>query len=796
MSLLDDVFSLCNDKLVGKGWDDLFKAVGGLKIKQSTPEKLAAELARPLPAIDRSVAGFEDFALAGNRGIEPEIPARSLLYHALASPNVLNAPDGSRLGYFPTLKNLEDAENYIFGVQQPSIPELLQRANATALAVVVFAYEYRPAPQTPHRQHADMVFCRTGIARVGTADANYVPVLRGFIPEQATDAHAICVCPARYGAFLAVQRNGDPSSSLPMNFKERIPSGPNKEKGDGARPFWVPVHKLFSGKGCLTELQDTDIEVKFVPEHVNEKIFRIHSQLPNQQPPKDAFPYRFTGSEIADNSAAPEHGAGVISPKVRPRLVDEAKNGAIVTFTVPPGNRPDFSSFETAGGAIPEYIHVRTEVLPDGTTNDLNALPEQSLIARIGKGKYEALHYVDYTGEGWISVKAPEVLTLKKVAKKPVAAYSLVSAPDFFHATDQRELTEWTASAAVPESIKDQIWDFQELPTPLSDVRLPPNLQLKKSPFLSTDETATALVAMTAAAPSTSPMSVPEATRHSHLADDAAGFFAPGWDVTVDTLDVNGTPVDHLAAYGLGSPFPEDAKLCAALSTFWPAAAPDATREMEPARGNQSGTVAPLTDEEIGQIGGLPWDGVPGPQVVSVGGQDFVEYASFQHVDYVHQALAGRFSLRLTSRIDVDEYKRRVLSSAFAHLALGFEHSGSEIDPATLKAERRNWKMLSFRRADQGSPELQQAILQSGLTLHGVVYRLEAFLPLGSKPPAPGSVTTNPAYPFALFPVPGNEQKKRLKVVSRFIVFVAPDEREVAVRKSTDATFHKGRFHV
>ena len=28
---------------------------------------------------------------------------------------------------------------------------------------------------------------------------------------------------------------------------------------------------------------------------------------------------------------------------------------------------------------------------------------------------------------------------------------------------------------------------------------------------------------------------------------------------------------DHLAAYGLGSPFPEDSKLCAALSSFWPA---------------------------------------------------------------------------------------------------------------------------------------------------------------------------------------------------------------------------------
>ena len=52
-------------------------------------------------------------------------------------------------------------------------------------------------------------------------------------------------------------------------------------------------------------------------------------------------------------------------------------------------------------------------------------------------------------------------------------------------------------------------------------------------------------------------------------------MFAPGWDISVDGRA--GGP-EHLAAYGLGSPFPEDSKLCAALSAFWPAVAPDAAR--------------------------------------------------------------------------------------------------------------------------------------------------------------------------------------------------------------------------
>jgi hypothetical protein len=52
---------------------------------------LAAELRRPLvkaggaSSIDRTISGFEDFSPMGTAAIEPGDPARSLLYHALAS---------------------------------------------------------------------------------------------------------------------------------------------------------------------------------------------------------------------------------------------------------------------------------------------------------------------------------------------------------------------------------------------------------------------------------------------------------------------------------------------------------------------------------------------------------------------------------------------------------------------------------------------------------------------------------------------------------------------------------------
>ncbi len=50
---------------------------------------------------------------------------------------------------------------------------------------------------------------------------------------------------------------------------------------------------------------------------------------------------------------------------------------------------------------------------------------------------------------------------------------------------------------------------------------------------------------------------------------------------------------------------------------------------------NESGTVSPMTDQEIGEVGKLPWDGVAPPQVVTDDGEDFADYANFARVDYV-----------------------------------------------------------------------------------------------------------------------------------------------------------------
>jgi hypothetical protein len=121
MVLKDEVKRICN-QLAPHGWHNLLLK-HGLDI---TADNLEDELLKELPTIKRNIDGFIDFADEGKRGIEPGNPARSLLFHALASPNVRQV-DGKELDVFPTLAEIETVENYVYGIQLPSMEELKSR---------------------------------------------------------------------------------------------------------------------------------------------------------------------------------------------------------------------------------------------------------------------------------------------------------------------------------------------------------------------------------------------------------------------------------------------------------------------------------------------------------------------------------------------------------------------------------------------------------------------------------------------------------------------------------------------
>jgi hypothetical protein len=723
MSLAEDLKKICK-RLAPHGWHDLLLK-HGLDI---TVDNLEDELLRELPAIKRNVDGFSDFAAEGKRGIEPGNPARSLLFHAFASPNVIKKANGRDLDAFPTLAEIETIENYVYGIRAPTIQQLLAQSEGKPIAIVVFATEYRPAPETVHKMHADVCFSRIGVCRVGNAEPLYNDARRGFLPFDENNEFGFRVLPAKYSAYVAIQMvGGDGSIFGPMRFilhEDQM----HPFKPDTTRKFWVPLHKLFDGDDCIKGL---DLKVSLSAHHVNEKIKRIHMQLqgiPGYPKVDDVTlnkpPYKFT-TGIAQFSTNPDFGNGLLVPTVHPNLIEVAEfQGKPLPFKVPKqdGNIisaefPSTLSIKAIKGLYrhaPEYVHVRQRLGNDGRIEDLN--DDENMLKTITDGEYSAVHFIDFTGDGWIDVACDQLNTNFNLR---MPAYSLVTAPDFFPNVDQGELMEWAHTSGISELV-DPVWSDKL--GPLSDERIAPNLELNGPsnivfPFRN-DDSVTAIVSLPIKGRILSPFhpQTEQTMRHAYLPDAASGLFAPGWDVSVDFS----RGVAHLAAYGLGSPFPEDSKLCAALSSYWPAVAPDASRSfwrvLYP-------TVSPLTDEETGQSGDRPWDGATGPKIINTQGRPQIEYLNFDYVDYVKNMLQNKFTLKDTGHVDIGKYKSRILALATAYNVI---RQPLHIPPITKKYQ---WPVISFKEIPATDPELKQAQTQADPTgqriLKEIIYRIE-----------------------------------------------------------------------
>lgn len=759
MSLIDQVFTICN-RLAPGGWGGVFSSVAGLDINQSSASALETELARKLDAVDRAQPGFEDFHTGGVRGIEPASPAMSLLYHGLASPGV-RATATRTITTWPTLADLDVIENYIFAAAKRSVDDIRLIADGAPLAVVVFNYEYRPAGDTVQpRISADLCFSRTGVARVGTTAPKWVDQERGYVPWfEGDDAGVIRTIPARYGAFIAAGITGDHSSIEnfgPMNrdflyehadWKQYYkPYGKNgKIPSDDALNFWVPLHKLFPGTECLA---GRDVSLRFEQVHVNSKLARIAEWL-------DSLNYD-TGWSRYDLAAAPftvtdglvtleSNDAGDCQVAPVPQPIVKAVN-------VPGGSTPlgfpvkkDWDEFvrdayrtlgdEPVGGWLdssfmipavprkdgkrprkaPEYINVRE------TTAGKNLNTDPQLKSVLQQGGYEAKCYADASADGFVNAR---IGTLTSTLGAPIPAYSLVSAPHFIPYATQRQIIEWTNEYFEG---RDEDWpDFWSVvPWALSEDRVAPNLRLPGTPFRSDDLTATTIVTM--------PRSTAEAARirdygvrrSTALPDSAAGTFAPGWDTSYDVNDSN---EPFLAAYGLGSPFPEDAMICAALGSFWPTAAPDITRGFPPVGGYR--TVAPLTDTEMGIGGGPSWDGLPAPRIAT--SSPGVIYPDPYFTDLVQSALRGGLSISQLQQISRPDYESRVLAMYRAYYALGV----AETSTSTWSEKADEWSVVSFTEVAATATTFVNAYTEAGVPatdVHGRVFRFRLYQPDGTQ---------------------------------------------------------------
>ncbi|MEP3478606.1 MAG: hypothetical protein ABJZ55_05105, partial [Fuerstiella sp.] len=350
--LIDEVKTIC-DLLAPHGWRELLLK-HNIDIQQSTAALLAAELVKDV-AVDRSVAGFEDFISDSAKGITPGSVASSVLYHALASPRVQRVSLSTATGLgalsnpitqFPTLEHLDTVENYIFAASGSGLDDVRKTAAAllglsesdVELRVAVFAVEYRSAPGTPHQKHADLSMSRTGIARVGTTSAHYEPSVRGYLPFVDGDTtHTIRALPCRYSAWIAVRSTKRPDRFGPARANKRHDS----------EVYWVPVHKVFDGSECL---RGKTLGLTLETRHQNRKIERVHKHMEDH-----GIPTGFTAAEreqppfVKENGIAEwleEHsGSRLLGPVPQPLAERAEFNGEHLSFPKPPMKAPFNDSF-------------------------------------------------------------------------------------------------------------------------------------------------------------------------------------------------------------------------------------------------------------------------------------------------------------------------------------------------------------------------------------------------------------------------------------------------------------------
>jgi hypothetical protein len=734
--LIDALAAACR-RLAPLGWRQLLLDVTDGQLDIAAAD-LGAQLARPLPRIDRNHPGFGDFALTGTRGVEPGQPDRSLLYHAFASPTVVARRTGAALAGYPTLAEIDAAENYVYGVQPPTLDDLRRRAGGAPLGIVVYALQYRNTPDSVHGRHAELCFARTGIARLGTIEPLYDARTRRFALLDPARPFEFRVVPQRFAAYLAVQRKGDPASFGPQDTLD----------GDRDLDFWVPVHKLFNGRECIAGL---DLALELHREVQNDELATFHRYLDQNGYQNnwrgehlEQFPFEIRNERIASMSARPELGPGVLEPRPAPLAEAAEYQGQPLTFPVDHAIMGDlgrenwaFSSMQIIPGPAtetpsymydssqdtqrpaPEYLNVRHRVTGPGQVENLNLRPDMDSV--IAAGGYQAQHYIDFTGDGWVEARCDALAPHVGVSQP---AYCVVAPPDFYPRVSQRDLMNWW-KRDVPQPVRDALWAIP--PLTLSQTRIAANIQLPIN-FSVDDTTVTALVTQPTRAdgPVQQPNG-PVPQEQTGLPDTSPGLFDPGWDTSQGIYFTDpGEPLQKfLTGHALGAPFIEDAKLCAAYGAYWPGVSPDATRAFQPNK-LLSGisypwpTIVPMTDEEIGITPAadgtfMPWDGVRGPTLKTVAGRTMVAYRDAMRVDYLD--LPGTMTAALTARVDLEEYTARVMAMSAVYWALGIHDpeimrgaKDHESGMIAIIAAKSAWAVRSFQAVDRQPPELAEAL--------------------------------------------------------------------------------------
>jgi hypothetical protein len=635
-------------------------------------------------------SGFDDFA--GTNLIKPGFPAFSLLYHALASPRV--RPKNIRT--YPELEHLDILENYIYAMAEwDHMKNVYEVKSNDDLVMAVFAYEYRPAFKTPHHEHADLVYSRTGVARVGQEDMNYDKKNRCFTnhPKDGIPVQRTAVVPARYGLFIAKRVKSNEIDLMTTGFYK--PGDKFDDKNDSQRTFLQPIRKVFQNDKLFNETKLT-----FHEAHKSEKLAKLaeHTDLKFYNDLKPSVRHS-SDLIIQDPAKTNVHSSFLVISQPK-ELIRIAKEGNKTLYFLVPAMIPGkggysrnryFTSFNTQDVQDVEllvntrasdngYQHIpnqynepRTQPLFLNITHQQDTLiaagyrevvKDNAFEKRINDGLYQSPLFEDSICEGIVTAQiTPGDESLKGLYRDALPAFSIVTAPDFFPQVDNFDLT---AFDVAPGSVVGVSSFYEGGLASLATARLTPNPKLISPNNLSDNHTYTAVLSLkrksgmpeSQTARFKNP-SLPKGYMVSgFLPDVASSVFAPGWDITY-SADKPGSTDVYLSTEGLGSPFVEDMKLCAASNGMWPASSPDAARTYQGSLDpwSRNPTAIPLLDNEIGfhkkspaVVSGVEkesfgWDGVQGPYLENRNGRWVVNFADMGRADVVQNALDGKVDM-------------------------------------------------------------------------------------------------------------------------------------------------------
>jgi hypothetical protein len=704
-----------------------------------------------------NVAGFDDFA--GKQLLTPGFPALSLLYHMLASPRV--KPAEFTDSQYPSVNHLDILENVIYGLADYRT----ERFEDTVIAV--FAYEYRPAFKTPHHCHADMVFSQTGIARIGEKDSNYDAPNRCYTNKPAVDADVknVAVVPARYGVFLAKKINID-----------KLSPAAKASEDDKKRQFLLPFRKIFSGDDLIRTPNFI-----FKEDHVGEKLSSLLKFVNKQfgDRPEDNV-YDLTRYPFYIRSGTPESlvtcvqqgSSALIFSKPEKLVRTVTQDGKIAVVHVDNRMPRYFSAMETIN--LTEEIELIDYAGPVAMTRSPNKYnhprvaplfvnvkfrfdaghgdtPDFSYDEKSDTGKishwdgsqfldngnaagetFYAVLFLDNICDGCVTVDikgwTSDLVPQKVFDQDCHPAFSIVTAPDFFPQADPLDLKGFDLDITEKRSNFFEGGLFS-----LSAQRLPPNQRTINpvsgiTAFADKSQTSLAVVSGLPlfANPGNPDFNTPSLRSYnssSYLPDVCSGIFAPGWDITYSNEDIDQTSNNYLSTRGLGSPFPEDMKLCAAMNGMWPAASPDASRTYQGGllSNFRNPTAIPLLDLEIGlhpmsaacvdhrQNPRNGWDGEQGPFLQPIGDGSFqVNFADLARTDTVKKTLDIGLDLSQLRLLSSSELRKRMTCLRLSilklpetvfnrrlidrHADIQFAKSPSMTALWMISAEAVNWK--------------------------------------------------------------------------------------------------------